>query len=77
MYDGLTPVCKVYYFGDFMGGVHYKTMTRNLLVKYKTIKYSFMAKNRKGVCYIERLLFPGFNHKRSLTTLFCYLPMKH
>ena len=31
---------------------------------------------RLGDYYSEWLLFPGVNHTRSLTTLFCYLPMK-
>ena len=76
MYDG-TLLYKVYYFGEFMGDVHYKTMATILLVKYKISKYSSMLKKQKGDYYIEMLLFPGFSHTRSLIMLFCYLPIKH
>ena len=34
-------------------------------------------KKQDGASNIERFLVPGFNHTRSLTTLFCYLLMKH
>ena len=77
VYDGLTLPCKVYYFGEFMGDVHYEKMARIWLGKYKIREYSSMPKNREGAYYIERLLFPGFNYTRFLTTLFCYLPIKH
>lgn len=28
MYDGLTLRCKVYWFGEFMGDIHYEAMAR-------------------------------------------------
>ena len=77
VYNGLTLLCKVYYFGEFMVDVHYEKMARIWLGKYKISEYSTKPKNREGAYYIERLLFPGFNHTRSLTTLFCYLPTKY
>lgn len=77
LYDVLTLLYKVYYLKEVMGDVHYEAMTRIWLVKHKISKYSSMPKKGLGDYYNERLLIPGFNHTRSLTTLFCYLPMKH
>ena len=73
---GLTLLCKAYYFGEFLGDVHYEAKARIWLVKYPISKYSSMPKNREGAYYIERPLFLGFNHTSSLTTLFCYFPIK-
>ena len=44
-------LCKVYYFGQFMSDVHYETMARIWLVKYKISKYSSMPKKRGGLLY--------------------------
>ena len=74
LYDVLTLLCKVYYFGKFMGDVHCETMTRIWLVQHKISKYFSMPKKRLVDYYSERFLFQGLNHIRSLTTLFCYLP---
>ena len=77
VYDGFTLLCKVYYFGEYMDDVHYGAIARIWLVKYKISKYSSVPKKQEGAYYMERLIFPGFNRTRSLTTLFCYLPKKH
>ena len=38
MYDDLTLLCKVYYFGEFMDDVHYEAMAKSWLGKYKLSK---------------------------------------